>query len=332
MPRLPISLPRHALLRGTAPRVVVRAVRTLCAPAAAAVLGLSLSVGCATAPATKPAQAQANVAPMTIAIGAPTGTAAADQVAASLQAGLQKHLGRPVSVRVLEPGAPLVAALTSGEVAFAWLPPFPYVRAAGQAAITPIRKVRRSGETTYKAVIFTREDAGYVSPADLKGKTVGWVNANSSSGYLYPMALLLSAGLKPDAHFGQQRFLGDHLAVCEAVANGDVDAGATFTNDLESGTPKNVTACRTILKGVKLRVLSATDAMPNDAIVAGPAVSKADQGDLGRALDALSRDAGAMKVLTSLEWADGFAPVEGAEYAPVRAAAELLDGQAPAAP
>ena len=181
--------------------------------------------------------------PLSIGITAPISIQEAQKDAAQLQVVFTESMGEAVTVQVYPSYDDLVSAIVNGVLDLAWMPPLAYVKARRQAMVIPIRKAVRAGHASYKSVLFTRTDSTMRSPADLKGTTIGWVSKLSSSGYLFPRALLLDAGINPSGYFAEERFLEGHLAVCKAVANGTVDVGATFTDDIFEQVPKRVSAC-----------------------------------------------------------------------------------------
>ncbi len=67
---------------------------------------------------------------------------------------------------------------------------------------------------------------------DLRGKTVAFVDPASSSGYIYPMVLLIKRGLvrdrDPKSFFKDALFAGTHEAALQSVLHGRVDAAASF--------------------------------------------------------------------------------------------------------
>ena len=53
-------------------------------------------------------------------------------------------------------------------------------------------------------------DSPYRSIQDLKGKTLGYVDFNSTSGYLFPRSVMREQGIDPDTFFGKSSFAGGH--------------------------------------------------------------------------------------------------------------------------
>ncbi len=98
----------------------------------------------------------------------------------------------------------------------------------------------KSGLADYHSVIFTRRNGGIKRLEDLKGKTIAFEDAGSTSGYLLPKMFLLRRGLKlaEKSRFDPNSlptdvgylFLYSHEKLVDSVLAKQVDAGA-FSND-----------------------------------------------------------------------------------------------------
>ena len=77
-----------------------------------------------------------------------------------------------------------------------------------------------------------RKESGIKTLEELRGKTMAFVDPASSSGYIYPMVLLIQRGLvknrDPKTFFREVTFAGSHDASMQALLNGHVDAIASF--------------------------------------------------------------------------------------------------------
>ncbi len=83
--------------------------------------------------------------------------------------------------------------------------------------------------------IFTHKDTGITSFQQLKDKVFGFVDEGSSSGYKYPVAMMIDKwNVDPNTYFKKTFFLGNHANVLDAVRNMKVDAGATWDVAMES--------------------------------------------------------------------------------------------------
>jgi len=74
--------------------------------------------------------------------------------------------------------------------------------------------------------VFITSDPAIKSLADLKGKTLSFGSASSTSGHLMPRNFMLEAKIDPDKDLKRIAFSGAHDATIAAVAAGKVDAGA----------------------------------------------------------------------------------------------------------
>ncbi len=146
---------------------------------------------------------------------------------------LEKQFGGAVEVKVFMPTdyRGLIEAMGSGNLDFAFFPPDGFVIANREVHAQVLLKSVRFGNPYYWAAIIVRKDSGITKLADLEGKSIAWVDPNSASGYTFPRAALIQAGINPDNFFSKQTFAGAHDAAVLAVLNGSVDAAAVFAND-----------------------------------------------------------------------------------------------------
>ena len=87
----------------------------------------------------------------------------------------------------------------------------------------------------YYSIGFARKDSGITSLEDMKGKTFGFGDPNSTSGYLIPSIEIpkaTGATMESGDYFGEVKFTGGHEQTIVAVNNGDVDGGVTWADGL----------------------------------------------------------------------------------------------------
>ena len=99
-------------------------------------------------------------------------------------------------------------------------------------AVEPILTTEQTdGATGYYSVMLTRSDSGITSLEDMKGKTLGFADPDSTSGYLIPLVTLPDAiGMPVDQYFGETGFGGGHENNVLAVLDGQFDAGVTWAS------------------------------------------------------------------------------------------------------
>lgn len=120
-----------------------------------------------------------------------------------------------------------IQAISSGQVDITLLASASYANVDAQIGelADPIMTVRRAdGELGYYSMFLVRADSPYRELADLKGKTMGYVDLNSTSGYLYPRAKMRKEGIDPDRFFGKVAIAGGHTQAIMALENGQFDA------------------------------------------------------------------------------------------------------------
>ncbi len=166
----------------------------------------------------------------------------------------------------------LTSAVAGGEVAFAWLPPIPAIELLDHGVAEPLVVPAREGDSTYRSAIVVRP--GTIDGIGaLRGRRIAWVSPDSASGYIVPRVYIAAEGHDVLHFFGSEVFLRDHRAVVDAVARGDVDAGATYCSLGPDGSVESGSWMADEGKpGRPLEVLATFGPIPGDAIVAATSV------------------------------------------------------------
>ncbi|MCR4267478.1 phosphonate ABC transporter substrate-binding protein [Nitratireductor sp. ZSWI3] len=99
-------------------------------------------------------------------------------------------------------------------------------------AVEPIlTTVQTDGSTGYHSVMVARKDSGLAKLEDMKGKKLGFADADSTSGYLVPVVTLPKAiGAPVEQFFGSTGFGGGHENLVLEVVKGTFDAGTTWAS------------------------------------------------------------------------------------------------------
>jgi phosphonate transport system substrate-binding protein len=213
--------------------------------------------------------------------------------------------------------AELSVGLERGELGLAWTPPIPAIdlqdRNAASLLVAPVRK----GSTLYHAAMIVRPGS-VKTLADLKGKRAGWVDRDSAAGYIVPRLHLAANGFDPAGFFGQELFLGSHIAVIDAVVSGRVDVGGTFCK-VESHTGRVANGAWTTPDGKNpkpVEALATIGPIPNDMIVASNKLSPEMRARLFRwFLDPQPR---VLEILGELVRADSCRAPTPSHYEPLR--------------
>lgn len=168
-----------------------------------------------------------------------------------------------------------IQALASGQVDIAQAGASAYANVYAQIGplVAPAMAVREAeGSMGYYSALMVKADSPYRTIADLKGKSLGYVDLNSTSGYLYPRSAMKADGIDPDTHFGATGFAGGHPQAVMALENGQYDAVIAFVSggDPDSGfsTGSLYTLARNGMVDLKdFRFVWTAGPMPNSPMI-----------------------------------------------------------------
>jgi phosphonate transport system substrate-binding protein len=196
------------------------------APAALAVMAILLLSGCQ----SPPAEPQP-VPDVLVFSSIPTGSSDTVQRAfLPIIEMLRKETGLEVRIQDSTTYEALIEGVRAGRIQLATFGPLSYVLAKRRGAqVTAVAAQTKEKEKApgYKAYGITWGDSTITGLADLRGKTVCFVDTGSTSGYLYPADALLSNGIHP-ADDIKPVVAGGHEAAVLAVANRQCDAGFAY--------------------------------------------------------------------------------------------------------
>jgi len=229
--------------------------------------------------------------------------------------------GVPIRAQVASDYAGVVEALRSRRVDLAFVHPVGYVLANREAGCQILVRDVWQGKTAYTARFYVRKGSGIERVEDLRGKTVAFVDPASSSGYIYPMVLLIKMGLvrdqDPKSFFKEALFAGTHEAALSSVVHGRVDAAASFDKapELHLKDPGLIG---------RLGFVGETPEIPEAGICARPGLPADILARVKRALLAIKGPEHA-QVLKQIYDIDGFVEASDRDYEPVRDAMKLMN-------
>jgi phosphonate transport system substrate-binding protein len=233
-----------------------------------------------------------------------------------------------------------------------FIPAFGYVLASQLCQVDVAFKAVRFGWGVYWAQFLVPRESDFQTLADLDGASWAYPDPGSTSGFLFPSVALDDAGVTP----GETVEAGGHPQAALAVYNGEVDFGTTFFSppllpdgQWEIGDPPDIPdefidSCAPNDEGQlwcgdyrvldarasateeapdimqKVRILTITDAIPNDTLSFGPDFPADLRAQIEDALEAFAE---------TPEWADsignqdfyawsGIEPATDSEYDIVR--------------
>jgi phosphonate transport system substrate-binding protein len=179
---------------------------------------------------------------------------------------LSEKTGYYFKVAVPTSYASVIEAMGTNEADIAWLATFAYILAnekyGAEVGLTTVRY----GLDKYKGQFIARTDSGINSLEDIQGKTIAYTDAASTSGYIYPSAILAKNNIKPKNYI----FAGGHPQVVLSVYQGNADVGCTFWSPKDKDG--NIHDARFAVKETfpdvedKVKIIGFTEWIPNDTV------------------------------------------------------------------
>jgi phosphonate transport system substrate-binding protein len=145
---------------------------------------------------------------------------------------LSKELGIKVTLRVANDYAAVIEGQRAGNIHIGYYGPASFSRALVTGVKTDafVIDVNSDGSKGYYSVFYVLAKSPYQKLDDLKGKNLGLVDPNSTSGNNMPRFKMDQMGIDPDKFFSQVVFTGSHENAVLALAQGTVDVCANWWN------------------------------------------------------------------------------------------------------
>jgi len=216
----------------------------------------------------------------------------------------------------------VIEAFRSNKLDVAFLAPAAYVMGKREANIKVILKSHRNGNPFFYGVIIVRSDSNIKDVKDLKGKKFAFGDPLSTSGHIFPKMQLIENGINPGTDFENVIFSGSHDATVLAVYHKKVDAGATFSDDIE-GKKGSWTRYLKPEEISKLKIIGKPMPIPSDNICIRSDLNPEIARKLAKTLIDFSNTKDGQNLMQRLYKFDGYMYATDTDYDSVRKAFEL---------
>ncbi|MCU0888502.1 MAG: phosphonate ABC transporter substrate-binding protein [Rubritepida sp.] len=144
-----------------------------------------------------------------------------------------RTLGTRVTLRIANDYAAVIEGQRSGNIHIAMYGPASFARAlmTGARVEAFAIEVSRDGTKGYYSVFYVRANSPFRTIQDLRGRNLGLVDPNSTSGNMVPRFALHGMGINPEQFFGRVVYTGSHENAIIALNQGTVDVVANWWND-----------------------------------------------------------------------------------------------------
>jgi phosphonate transport system substrate-binding protein len=171
-------------------------------------------------------------------------------------------------LKVAQSYGAVVEAMCNGAADIAFVGPVTYLQARERGCAELLAVAVEGGRSIYYAGLFAREDAPIRTLADLRGKSVAFGDVNSTSSFVFPIAMLLEAGIDPVKDLGALRLTGTHANSLAALIEGRVDAAALSFDSYEKAIRSGIPGARDV------RVIARSEAIPYPPLVVNSRLSE----------------------------------------------------------
>jgi len=237
---------------------------------------------------------------------------------------LSKEIGVKVTLRIANDYAAVIEGQRAGNIHIGGYGPASFARARLTGVKTDAFVIEVNGDGTkgYYSVFYVLASSPYKTLADLKGKNLGLVDPNSTSGYNMPLFALNKNGIpSAEKYFGKVQTTGSHENAVLALAQGTVDVAANWWNAdddsnltrmLKKGMVK--TTAGAVMKKEDFRIILKSDLIINSPTAYLTSLPDALKGKIKQAfLDAAKKDKAAFDKLSDGKDAP-FQVVDNATY------------------
>ncbi|HEY4275155.1 MAG TPA: phosphate/phosphite/phosphonate ABC transporter substrate-binding protein [Rhizomicrobium sp.] len=190
---------------------------------------------------------------------------------------VSKMTGLLFDIRVGQSYSAVVEAMCSGAADIAFVGPVSYIQANQRHCAELLAVGVQKGQSIYYAGIFARKDAPIHGIKDLKDKRVAFGDVNSTSSFVFPVTMIMDAGLDPVRDLAAVRLTGSHANSLAALVQGQVDASALSFDSFDKAIAQKAVDPTTI------QVVAKSMAIPYPPIIMSTHLSPALKAELKKA-------------------------------------------------
>lgn len=174
---------------------------------------------------------------------------------------VSRTTGLTFKLRVAQSYGAVVEGMCNGWADIAFVGPTTYLQAKKRGCADLLAVAVKDGQSVYYSGLFARPDAPMKGIGDLRGKRVAFGDINSTSSFVFPMTMLIDAGIDPAKDLGEVRLTGSHANSLAALLQGRVDVAALSFDSYEKAVREKVPGARA------LKVIARSDPIPYPPLV-----------------------------------------------------------------
>lgn len=201
-------------------------------------------------------------------------------------AAVARETGIKFELRAAQSYSAVVEAMCNNTADIAFVGPVTFLQASKRGCAEMLAVSVTSGRSEYFAAFFARRDGGIQSLADVKGTRAAFGDINSTSSFVYPIAMLIAAGIDPVADLGSVRLTGSHASSLSALIAGQVDVAAISFESYNKALSANVAGARDVV------VIARSEPIPNPPLIMNTRLPKSQKNALRLAFQMIAKRPG----------------------------------------
>lgn len=179
--------------------------------------------------------------------------------------------GLNFDIRVGQSYGAVMEAICLKQTEIAFFGPASYIPVRDKGCAKLLAVAVHKGSSVYYSGVFARADAPYKSLKDTKGARLALGDVNSTSSFLYPVAMLMDAGVNLSRDLSQVVITGSHANSLKAVAEGKADLSGASFDSFEKAVMQGA------IDPAKIRVLAKSDPIPQPPLAMSTALPESVQ-------------------------------------------------------
>jgi len=144
-----------------------------------------------------------------------------------------RQTGLRFDLRVGQSYNAVVEAMCTGAADIAFVGPVTFIQAQQRGCAELLAVGVERGQSIYYAGLFAQSSSPIRTIADMRGHSAAFGDVNSASSFVFPIAMMLDAGLDPARDLSAIRLTGNHSNSLAALTQGHVEVAALSFESFE---------------------------------------------------------------------------------------------------
>ena len=159
---------------------------------------------------------------------------------------IARSTGMTFDLKVAQSYGAVVEAMCTGGADIAFVGPVTYLQAKDRGCAELLAVAVKDKQSVYYAGIFARADSPIKTLADLRGTRVAFGDVNSTSSFVFPLTMLMDAGIDPVKDLAAVRMTGSHASSLAALVQDQVDVASLSFDSYEKAVKQGVVDPKTM--------------------------------------------------------------------------------------